>query len=232
MVHVQAAGDNWIHVVEYEPGRVFVVDPGYASGVLEFLEERALALAAILVTHHHMDHVGGVLELKKETACQVVGPDPSRIKGVDRLVRDGEEIEVGQVTLEVIATPGHTSTSVCYYSSDIEPTGAAFTGDTLFFGGCGRLFEGSGEQMYQALSRLARLPDETRVYCGHDYTVDNLEFAMTVDPDNVQIQKQLTLARQRPLSHSTVGQEKRSNVFLRAGNEQAFVRLRKQKDRF
>ena len=232
MVNLRAFGDNWIHILECEPGKALVVDPGEPKGVLEFLEEKRLELATLLVTHHHMDHVGGVLELKKQTGCQVVGADASRIKGLDRLVRDGEKVEIGGASFEVIATPGHTSTSVCYYSADVKPSGVVFTGDTLFIGGCGRLFEGSGEQMHHSLSRLAQLPDATLVCCGHDYTVENLEFARTIEPDNDQITEQLRWARQKPLCDSTIRQEKLSNVFVRAGSAKEFSRRRKLKDAF
>ncbi|NQV32858.1 MAG: hydroxyacylglutathione hydrolase [Phycisphaeraceae bacterium] len=232
MASIRAFGDNWIHIFECEPGKALVVDPGESKSVLEFLEEKKLELATLLLTHHHLDHVGGVPELKEKTGCQVVGADASRIKGLDRLVCDGEKLEMGGVTFEVIATPGHTSTSVCYYSADIKPNGVVFTGDTLFIGGCGRLFEGSGAQMFHALSRLAQLPDETLVYCGHDYTVENLEFAQTIEPENDQICEQLKRARQQPLYHSTMRQEKLSNVFVRAGSVQEFVRRRKLKDMF
>ncbi len=232
MVNIRALGDNWIHVFEYEPGKALVVDPGESRGVLECLEEKKLALAILLVTHHHLDHVGGVQALKKETGCQVVGADASRIKGLDRLVCDGEKVAAGGLTFEVIATPGHTSTSVCYYSADIKPNGVVFTGDTLFIGGCGRLFEGSGEQMYHALSRLAQLPDETLVCCGHDYTLENLEFARTIEPENDQILEQLKRARQHPPCDSTIRQEKLSNVFVRAGSVQEFSQRRQMKDVF
>ncbi len=232
MINIRAFGDNWIHVLEYEPGKALAVDPGESTGVLECLKEKALELTTILVTHHHLDHVGGVLELKKKTGCQVVGADASRIKGLDRLVQDGETIEMGPVTFDVIATPGHTSTSVCYYSADIKPNAVVFTGDTLFIGGCGRLFEGSGQQMYESLARLAQLPDATRVCCGHDYTVENLVFARTIEPDNDQICEQLKRARQAPMSDSTMGQEKQTNVFLRSRSVQEFVQCRKLKDTF
>lgn len=232
MVNIRALGDNWIHVLEYEPGKALVVDPGESKGVLEFLEEKKLRLAVLLVTHHHLDHVGGVPELKKQTGCQVVGADASRIKGLDRLVCDGEKLEMGGVSFEVIATPGHTRSSVCYYSADVKPSGVVFTGDTLFIGGCGRLFEGTGAQMFLSLSRLAQLPDETLVCCGHDYTVENLEFARTIESGNDQVAEQLKRARQQPLCDSTIRQEKLSNVFVRAGSVEEFSRRRKLKDVF
>ncbi len=232
MVSIRAFCDNWIHILEYEPGKALAVDPGESAGVLEYLQETAMRLTTILVTHHHLDHVGGVLELKRRTGCQVVGADASRIRGLDRLVRGGETIELGPVTFDVIATPGHTSTSVCYYSAHTKPNAIVFTGDTLFLGGCGRLFEGSGRQMAQSLARLAPLPDATRVCCGHDYTVENLTFARTIEPDNVQIFEQLKRARQAPMSGSTMEQENQTNVFLRACSVQEFVRRRKLKDTF
>ncbi|MCP4450979.1 MAG: hydroxyacylglutathione hydrolase [Planctomycetes bacterium] len=232
MINIRAFGDNWIYVLEYEPGKALAVDPGESTGVLECLKAKSLGLTTILVTHHHLDHVGGVLELKKKTGCQVVGADASRIKGLDRLVHDGETIEMGPVTFDVIAAPGHTSTSVCYYSADIKPNAVVFTGDTLFIGGCGRLFEGSAQQMYESLARLARLPDATLVCCGHDYTVENLAFAQTIEPGDDQICEQLKRARQEPMRDSTLEQERQTNVFLRATCVQEFARRRKLKDAF
>ena len=232
MITVHAFSDNWIHMVEYEPGKVLAVDPGECEAVLKVLESQALELTTVLVTHHHLDHVGGVPGLNKKTGCEVIGPDASRIKGLGKLVKDGDQVKLGSVTFEVMATPGHTLTSVCYYSADVNGDSVVFTGDTLFVGGCGRLFEGSGEQMLQSLMRLAQFPDKTLVCCGHDYTAENLEFALTIEPENVHVQEQLELARQEPLCGSTIGQEKLSNVFIRAGSVQEFVRRRKLKDMF
>ena len=232
MITVRAFSDNWIHMIEYEAGRALVVDPGECHDVLTALESQALDLTTILVTHHHADHVAGVPELKKKTACEVIGPDVSGIRGVDRCVRDGDRIEMGSVVFEVIATPGHTLSSVCYYAANVEGDGLVFTGDTLFVGGCGRLFEGSAEQMFQSLTRLTQLPDQTRVYCGHDYTEENLAFALTIEPGNAHIQKSLELAGHGSPTYSTIAKEKQSNVFVRAGSVQEFARRRKLKDSF
>ncbi|MCF7974028.1 MAG: hydroxyacylglutathione hydrolase [Phycisphaerae bacterium] len=232
MITVKAFEDNFIHLGEYEAGKAWVVDPGEYEAVMDVLKSRSLELTTVLVTHHHWDHVGGVLKLKEHTGCEVIGPEASLVKGLDRIVRDGECVAIGSARFEVMATPGHTRTSVCYCGTEGHGEQVALTGDTLFIGGCGRLLEGSGAQMYESLMRLARLPDETLVCCGHDYTVENLEFALTIEPDNVHVREQLRLARQSPLCHSTIGQEKLSNVFLRAGSVQEFARRRKLKDVF
>jgi hydroxyacylglutathione hydrolase len=232
MIVIKAFTDNFIHLCEYEPGKVWVVDPGEHRGVMDVLNSRRLELTTVLVTHHHWDHVGGVLPLKEQTGCEVIGPDVSGVKGLDRVVKDGDSVSLGPVKFEVLATPGHTLTGMCYYCPEAHGGGIVLTGDTLFIGGCGRLLEGSGEQMYQSLMRLARLPDKTLVCCGHDYTQENLEFALTVEPDNAHVREQLRLIRQSPLHYSTIAQERQSNVFMRAGTLQAFVRRRKLKDRF
>lgn len=232
MITVRAFSDNWIHMVEYEPGHVLVVDPGECRAVLKVLESSALELTTVLVTHHHVDHVGGVLELKNKTACEVIGPKEPRIHGVDNHVVDGDRIEIGSAVFEVMATPGHTLTSVCYYCADLEGDGAVFTGDTLFVGGCGRLFEGSAEQMYQSLTRLSQLPDQTHVYCGHDYTEENLAFALTIEPENHHIQALREQVCHAPPTDSTIGEEKQSNVFVRAENAGEFARRRSSKDRY
>lgn len=235
---LSAFGDNYIYLLEYLPGQCFVVDPGDAKPVLDALEHLRLQLTHIFTTHHHADHIGGVNTLKQKTSCEVIGPDNNRIGGLDTLMSDGDVIELGDVTIRCIGTPGHTATSVCYYvSSDSLAQPVLFTGDTLFVCGCGRMFECGGETMYASLQKLAALPDETLVYPGHDYTEENVRFALTTDPDNALLQEKLTLVRSQnktgqPTVPSVLGEEKHINPFLLAMDWQTFTTLRRKKDTF
>jgi len=236
--------DNYIYLVESSPGRCFVVDPGEAEPVFDALENRvgtAPTLTHILTTHHHADHTGGVAALKQRTGCKVISPDAKRIAGLDRLVQDGELIKLGDLHIRCIATPGHTTTSMCYFvTGGSLGSGVLFTGDTLFVCGCGRLFECSGQTMFESLQKLAALPDKTLVYPGHDYTEENVRFAITLEPDNKPLQKKLSeVQTQNQRGHgppykvgSMLGEEKRINPFLRAKDWQAFTSLRRKKDLF
>jgi hydroxyacylglutathione hydrolase len=233
-----AFGDNYIYLAEYARGMCLVVDPGDAGPVLKELKRRDLQLTHMFATHHHADHIGGVASLKKQFGCEVVGPDAKRIAGLDTVVSDGDGIELGDVTIRCIAAPGHTATSVCYYvtaASLAQPV--LFTGDTLFVCGCGRMFECGGETMYASLQKLAALADQTLVYPGHDYTEENVRFALTFEPDNEALKKKLDEVREKTATHkptvpSTLAEEKKLNPFLKAPDWQTFARLRKQKDSF
>lgn len=249
VIAIPAFGDNLIYLYRYGRDRCLVVDPGDFSPVLTVLTEQKLTLEMILVTHHHWDHTGGVGELKRQTGCKVIGGDKRRIKGIDQLVEDGQHLPVGDAEVRVIATPGHTSTCVCYYlpPSGENSNGIVWTGDTLFAGGCGRLFECDAKTMWESLQRLASLPDETLVCCGHDYTIENYEFAMSIQPDNQAVQQRLDdIRRTRQTVPSTMLQERTTNVFLRAGapevkaaidmpqaqDFEVFAELRRRKDAF
>lgn len=230
---ILALGDNFIYVVEYEPGHAFVVDPGESAMVGEVLEQCGLVLKTILVTHHHYDHAAGVLELKKRWGCRVIGPD-TRVAGIDIIAEETPVISMGKRKIDVLVTPGHTTTGVCYY---VEPArkgsaGMVFTGDTMFIGGCGRVLEGDMEVMYDSLWKLAELSDETLVYPGHDYTEENYEFALTVDPNNDAIAEQLAKIRRSANPPSTIGREKETNIFLLANSAKRFAALRSRKDKF
>lgn len=242
--------DNYIYLLASDDRQCAVIDPGTAGPVLATLEKQNLKLTHILLTHHHADHTGGVESLKTRTHCRVIGPDSQRIAGLDEAAQDNQILAVCGFSIRVLATPGHTRTGVCYVlESTADRPAAVFTGDTLFIGGCGRLFEGSAPQMYQSLQKLAALPDDTAVYPGHDYTLDNYRFAMTVEPDNVIVQKCLSeLEEKGALSAipSTIGLEKQTNPFLRtqsrsirntlempdAPDWEVFAELRKRKDFF
>ena len=247
MITIPSLGDNLIYLYRYNQSDCLAVDPG--ESMLKILKEQDLSLKMILVTHHHWDHTGGVAELKKKTGCKVVGGDKRRIRGIDQSVKDGEILPVGDAEVHVIATAGHTSTSVCYYvpPSPTNASGILWTGDTLFVGGCGRLFESNARTMFESLQKLASLPDDTLVYCGHDYMVENYEFALSIQPDNQAIRLRLNDIRQSGQTvPSTILEERTTNVFLLAGTPElkaalnmpeakgfeVFAELRRRKDIF
>jgi hydroxyacylglutathione hydrolase len=216
---VRAFSDNYIWLIESPraQGRVVAVDPGDAQPVIAELQLRDLSLAAILLTHHHPDHIGGVPELLRHGEVPVIGPDDARIAQRTLTVRDGERCELQDLGLsfEILQVPGHTLSHIAFWGH-----GALFCGDTLFSAGCGRMFEGTPTQMNASLNRLSRLPAETRMYCGHEYTAANLRFALTVDPANTAAHEYLgRVDRLRrddsPSLPSTMALEIRVNPFLR-----------------
>ncbi|HEY3658114.1 MAG TPA: hydroxyacylglutathione hydrolase [Steroidobacteraceae bacterium] len=180
---VRAFSDNYIWLIEppAAPGRVVAVDPGDAAPVIAELRRSGSSLAAILLTHHHADHIGGVAELLRLGPVPVIGPDDARIPLRTRTVRDADRCELPDLGLsfDILAVPGHTLSHIAFWGH-----GALFCGDTLFSAGCGRMFEGTPTQMNASLNRLRGLPPETRMFCGHEYTAANLRFALAVDPNN------------------------------------------------
>jgi hydroxyacylglutathione hydrolase len=249
VIVIPALGDNLIYLYRYDQNTAFVVDPGDAAAVLKAMKKHGLSLGAILITHHHWDHTAGTAELKRKTGCSVIGPGGRRMPEIEDVAEDGRIVTLGNARIQVLATPGHTRTSVCYYVQPAKPThgGILFTGDTLFVGGCGRLLECGAQTLWESLQRLARLPDDTLVCCGHDYTLENYEFALSVEPNNPLIRQRLDeLKRGGPTVPSTISQEKATNPFLRAdkpelkaalGMTQArevevFAELRSRKDVF
>ena len=196
-----------------------VVDPGDAAPVRRALERSDLRLCAILVTHHHGDHVGGVVELRTRTGATVFGPAGEDLEGVDQRVRGGDRFDVLGVRFQVLDVPGHTAGHVAYFAGDEAPP-LLFCGDTLFGCGCGRLFEGTAAQMVASLDALAALPASTRVYCAHEYTLSNIRFGLVVDPTNKALQAraardQAARDRGEPTLPSTIGLELATNPFLR-----------------
>jgi len=253
VITIPALGDNFIYLCRYNQNDSLAVDPSDASLVLRTLQEHGLNLRTILITHHHWDHVAGTAELKQKTGCKVIGADKGRIPGIDSVVSDGQILPVGDRRLLVIDTPGHTSTSVCYY---MEPSagnenGILWTGDTLFVGGCGRLLERDAQSMWESLQKLASLSDDTLVYCGHDYTLENYEFASGIEPGNQVVKERLDQVRQLQTQGkltvpSSILLERTTNCFLRAGTPElkaalgmqdaqaveVFAELRRRKDVF
>jgi len=215
---LRAFRDNYIWALT-NAGEAVVVDPGDARPVEDWLARTGLRLAAILLTHHHPDHVGGVPRLKAAFGARVFGPGRGDVAGLDVPLHEGDKAEPGPgfPTFRVMEIPGHTLDHIAYHGA-----GLLFCGDTLFSGGCGKLFEGTAEQMHRSLRRLAALPDETRVYAGHEYTAANLRFARAVLPADGELADALASAEEITENGgetlpSTVARERRINVFLRAG---------------
>jgi hydroxyacylglutathione hydrolase len=211
---IPAFKDNYIWLLTLGK-RAVVVDPGDAAPVLARLEADGLSLEGILITHHHADHQGGVTELAARWPVKVHAPGNESITGCTDPLSGGETIDVLGQTVRVLAVPGHTLGHLAYYAE-----GALFCGDTLFGAGCGRLFEGTAEQMSASLDSIAALPESTRVYCAHEYTEMNLRFALAVEPDNVALRERVARvaslrASGAPSVPSTLGEEKASNPFLR-----------------
>jgi hydroxyacylglutathione hydrolase len=216
---VRAFSDNYLWLIRapLDPRDAAVVDPGDARAVEGALDREGLSLKAILVTHHHPDHVGGVAELAARHGAKVFGPAREQLPCVATPLDDGAALSLDDLGLEfhVMAVPGHTLGHIAYYGH-----GDLFCGDTLFSAGCGRLFEGTPSQMLGSLDRLAALPDDVRVFCAHEYTLGNLRFAATVEPGNVAVLEALEATRALRTQDaitlpSTLGRERRINPFLR-----------------
>lgn len=251
VVQIPVLRDNYVYLArDGATGACAAVDPAVAEPVLAALDQRGWRLSHILNTHHHHDHVGGNMELKRRTGCTVVGnvEDAARIPGIDVRVRDGDAYDLGASRAEVIAVSGHTIGHIAYWFAD---AGVLFCGDTLFALGCGRLFEGTASQMWQSLSRLRALPDGTRVYCAHEYTEANAAFALAVDPENAALADRAEAVRAarragRATVPSTMAEERRTNPFLRADDPSlaraaglagadptaVFAEIRRRKDHF
>jgi len=213
---IPAFADNYFWLIA-RGGDAAVVDPGDAQPVLQRLQQRMLRLTDILVTHHHGDHVGGVTALVQASGARVWGPRRETIPSRVVALADGERIEVLSMEFEIIDVPGHTLGHIAYHAPQRQ---WLFCGDTLFGAGCGRLFEGTAEQMTTSLGRLAALPDATEVFCAHEYTLSNLRFALAVEPDNralLERQRACAALRQRglPTLPSTIAEERATNPFLR-----------------
>jgi len=212
--------DNYIYLI-HDPVSLetAVVDPALAQPVLDVLQAKSWQLTYILNTHHHADHVGGNVHLKQLTNCKVIAAqaDWDRIPGIDQGVKEGDVITLGQHKANVIATPGHTRAHIVYHFAEDK---LLFCGDTLFVMGCGRLFEGTAEQLWHSLQKLKVLPAETKVYCTHEYTQSNGRFALTVEPENQKLQqKMIEVNRLRssnlPTVPTTIAEEQTTNPFFR-----------------
>lgn len=224
--------DNYAYLlVDPASGEAGIVDCAEAEPVLEEVARRGVSLRAVLATHHHFDHVGGNRDLlAKLPDLRVYGSadDAPKIPGITDRVNDGDPVQVGGVRGRVLFIPAHTSGHVAYWFPEQR---AVFTGDTLFAGGCGRLFEGDAAQMMSSLGKLAGLPDDTRVYCGHEYTEKNLEFALTLEPGNPALRAKMAAVQAlrragKPTVPSTIEDEKETNPFLRADSPELAASVR------
>jgi hydroxyacylglutathione hydrolase len=251
IIQLPVLTDNYIYLI-HEPisGETAVVDPALAQPVLDILDKKNWKLKYVLNTHHHWDHVGGNLELKQKAGCKIIAAesDRDRIPGIDIGVKEDDVVSIGKHLARVISTPGHTSGHIVYHFAEDN---ALFCGDTLFVMGCGRLFEGTAAQMWNSLQKLKALPASTRLYCTHEYTLANGQFAISVEPDNLTLQHRMIevqqlRAKNKPTVPSTIEQERATNPFFRADSKtvqknlnmqnqppvQVFAELRKRKDSF
>jgi hydroxyacylglutathione hydrolase len=235
IVAVPAFSDNYIWLVhDADSGETAAVDPGDAAPALAEAQRRGWTIGQVWNTHWHPDHTGGNLAAKQATGCIVSGPAVRPIAGVDVPLDEGAEIRIGAHVGKVWAIPGHTLDHIALV---FEAERIAFVGDTLFAMGCGRLFEGTAEQMHGSLQRLAALPDDTALFCGHEYTLANAKFAAQAEPDNHAIARRLEEATQlraagRPTLPTSVGDERATNPFVRARDSIELGRLRAEKDSF
>lgn len=237
IVAVPAFADNYLWLVhDGESGETAVVDPGDPEPVLGAANERGWRISKILNTHWHPDHTGGNLKIKEVTGATVIGPagEDGRVPGLDVALKEGDRVAIGAHVAEAWEVPGHTLGHIAYI---FRGDRAAFVGDTMFAMGCGRLFEGSPEQMHRSLSRLAELPDDTKLYCAHEYTLANARFAAHAFPGNREITERLRYVEEersaaRPTVPTTVGEERATNPFLLARDAQHFADLRAEKDNF
>jgi hydroxyacylglutathione hydrolase len=232
-----------------ETGATASIDAPEAAPIESALKATGWKLTDILVTHHHHDHTGGIVALKRKYKCRVVAPAKGKdISGVDETVREGDEVKVGNLTAKVIETPGHTLDHITYW---LPKDNLAFVGDTLFSIGCGRVIEGNPEMMWRSLVKLRDLPNETQIYCGHEYTAANIKFALSIDKENPVLEARAAqvnqlIAEGEPTIPVTIGDEKLANPFLRADvpdlavdigmagklAAQVFAEIRARKDRF
>ena len=229
--------DNYSYLIIDEKDNIAcVVDPSEAEPIIEYLEKTKIELKFILNTHHHYDHVGGNQKLKEKYGASVVGykDDKERIPGIDILVNDQETWKHKNFEAKIIHIPGHTLGHICFYFHKNE---SVFTGDTLFSLGCGRIFEGTHSQMFDSLMKLKKLPKNTKVFCGHEYTLQNSKFCITHDENNTNLKNKIKeikkkLLKKQPTIPSTIKDELECNIFLKSENVETFSKLRDLKDNF
>lgn len=218
--HIQAYSDNYIWLIQTNEGNT-LVDPGDASPVLDFIQREEIEIDDILITHHHFDHVGGLQSLKPLIKGSIIGPESKNIDKLDYKVKDGELITTIGLEFSVIEIPGHTLDHIAFYSNTEKEV--LFCGDTIFSGGCGRVFEGTFQQMNNSINILSRLPNSTEIYCAHEYTLSNLAFAKQVEPHNGELNRyyeEVINMRKNDIATipTTLNRELQINPFLRVSN--------------
>lgn len=233
---IPVLNDNYVYVLHcQESGAVAVIDPGETDPVIDFLEQHSLKPDYILNTHHHWDHTNGNEALRQKYGSQIIAPkNEARIDNVGQALGQGDHIKIGNAEAEIIATPAHTKTHICFYFQNDK---AVFCGDTLFSIGCGRLFEGTAKDMFAAMQKLKNLPDDVRVYCGHEYTQSNIKFAKTVLPNNQALAEYShkvddLRSKGQPTVPSLMGVEKKANPFMLAETAEQLGEYRSLKDNF
>ena len=234
---IKCLKDNYSYVIIDEKyNHACVVDPSEAEPIINFVESKNIKLKFVLNTHHHYDHVGGNNDLKKKYKVKIIGfkNDKERIPNIDILLENNEIWKSENFEAKIIHIPGHTSGHICFYFIKEK---IAFTGDTLFSLGCGRIFEGTYEQMYNSLNKLKKLPSDTKIYCGHEYTLQNSLFCSKYDKNNKNLRKKIIEIKHKveknlPTIPSTLKEELTYNIFLRAKNLKDFSKLRDLKDNF
>jgi len=234
---IKCLQDNYSYLLINEKNRnACVIDPSEAKPIINFVEKKNINLKFILNTHHHHDHIGGNNELKKKYGVKIIGfkNDKDKIPEIDIFVENNQTWMNEDFEAKIIHIPGHTSGHICFYFSKDK---IAFTGDTLFSLGCGRIFEGTYEQMFTSLNKLKKLPIDTKIYCGHEYTLKNSMFCLKHDKNNKNLEKKIfelkdKLKNNLPTLPSTIGEELACNIFLRAKNLEDFSKLRDLKDNF
>lgn len=237
IVRIPVLSDNYVWLVhEPDSAETMVVDPAVADPVLAEADRRGWSITQIWNTHWHPDHTGGNEAIKAATGCTITGPEAeqARIPTLDRTVKEGDTVKLGDVVAEVIDVPAHTAGHIAYHLPDEK---AAFVGDTLFAMGCGRLFEGTAEQMYANMRKLEALPDETRVYCAHEYTEANGRYAVTAEPDNQALADRMAdvvamRERGEATVPTTIALERATNPFMRARSAAELAERRAAKDAF
>ncbi len=227
---IEAFQDNYIWLIHNDQNCI-VVDPGDANPVIEVLERKSLSLTAILITHHHIDHIGGVFELRKKYPhIKIYAPQKDKYDFVNISLKNGDEINIPelQINYKIIEIPGHTRGHIAYY--DMKNL---FCGDTLFACGCGRIFDGTHEQMYNSLKKISALPKSTKVYCAHEYTKKNIAFALSLNPNDVNLKsREKLLSNAKNTIPSSLEEELKTNPFLKCTSFEAFKKLRDLKDQY
>ena len=237
ILRIPVLSDNYVWLIhEAESGETMVVDPAVAAPVLAEADRRGWRITQIWNTHWHPDHTGGNAEIKAATGCVITGPaaEFERIPTLDAQVREGDQVRLGASIADVIEVPAHTAGHIAYHFAAER---AAFVGDTLFAMGCGRLFEGTAEQMFENMAKLAALPDETMVYCAHEYTQSNGRYALVAEPDNLALAARMVSvdaarARGEATVPTTIGLERQTNPFMRANSVEQLAERRAAKDGF